>query len=164
MAVKDNTNWKTFDREIKTKMIEDYNRKAVLFLAQLGERVVRYAREDMSQAKHYTDRTGNLRNSIGYIIVQDGRLIRSAFTGATMPTSGNDGSPNDAHSTGLSYAQEVAKELSKSKTYLVWVAGMHYASAVEAKGFDVITGSGDWIEANATKERAAFKRYLMSSK
>lgn len=164
MAIKDNTDWQAFADETTLRMIEEYNHKAVKYLAQLGERVVEYARDDMSNARHYTDRTGNLRNSIGYVIVQDGRIVDQSFVGNTAPTAGYDGDTTLAHKIGQDYAIEVAQRLSKSKTYLVWVAGMEYASYVEAKGFDVITGSGDWLESRVVTEREKFKRYLLSNR
>lgn len=163
MAIRDNTDWNAFERDIRNRMIFEYNRKAVKFLQQVGERVVKYARTDASNARHYTDRTGNLRNSIGYVVVQDGRIVESAFDGNTPPSTGSEKGKN-GNQIGLAYATEIAKELSKFKTYLVWVAGMEYASYVEAKGYDVIQGSGDWLESIIEVEREKFKRYLLSNK
>lgn len=161
MGFKDATNWQAFDYEMRRELIE-YNQKAVKFLQALGEKVVKYARTDQSNALHYTDRTGNLRNSIGYIVVQDGRVLAEAFEGNTPPSQGY--TAGDGNAIGRQYALDVAEQLSKSKTYLVWVAGMEYASYVEAKGYDVIQGSGDWLESRAEKERQAFQRYLKSKK
>lgn len=162
MGMKDKTNWSLVDSEIRTKLIEEYNRKAVTFLQQLGERVVKYARNDESIARHYTDRTGNLRNSIGYVVVQGGRVVSESFKGNTPPAAGYSG--GDGRSIGRAYALTVAQGLPSTKTYLVWVAGMEYASYVEARGYDVIQGSGDWIEANEQKEKDKFKRYLLSKR
>ena len=69
MAVKC-TNWREVELEF-ARAKEEYDRKAVEWLSALGERVVKYAREHGS----YTDHTGNLRNSIGYVVVQYGRII-----------------------------------------------------------------------------------------
>lgn len=160
--MRDRTNWSQVDNDIRKQLIEEYNRKAVDFLRVLGEKVVKYAREDKSVARHYTDRTGNLRNSIGYVVVQDGRIVAESFEGNTPASAGYES--GDGKAIGSAYAAEVAQTLSKSKTYLVWVAGMEYARYVEAKGFDVIQGSGDWIESRADQERKAFKRYLLSKK
>lgn len=162
MAIKDRTDWGQLDRDIHNKLILEYKRKAVKYLQQLGERVVKYARDDKSVAMHYTDRTGNLRNSIGYVVVQDGRIVADAFDGNTPASEGYKG--GDGNAIGLAYATSVARELSADKTYLVWVAGMEYASYVEAKGYDVITGSGDWLESRVKVEREKFKRYLLSKK
>ena len=160
MAIKDNTNWNQLNREIHQKMTLEYNRKAVAYLQQLGERLVKYAREDKSAARHYTDRTGNLRNSIGYVVVQGGQIVKSLFNGNTTDTERNK--KGDGNTIGLAYATKIAMELPTNKTYLVWVAGMEYASYVEANGYDVITGSGDWLESRVEIEREKFKRYLLS--
>ena len=70
----------------------------------------------------------------------------------------------EAQQKARSYALQVARELPANKTYLVWVAGMEYARYVEAKGFDVLQGSGDWVEATAEKLKAEFARFLKSKR
>ena len=143
------TNWHEVELEfIRAK--EEYDRKAVEWLSVLGERVVKYAREHGS----YTDRTGNLRNSIGYVVVQYGRIVTEDFSIG----SGH----GEAKTQARAYALEVARNLPANKTYLVWVAGMEYAKYVEAKGFDVLEGSGNWIESTAEKLKAEFVRFLKS--
>lgn len=144
MALKDNTDWNAITR----MMQEEYDRKAVIWLASLGERVVKYAREHGS----YTDRTGNLRNSIGYVVIQYGRVVKDGFESSEPQTKAR------------TIALDTARSLDGNKTYLVWVAGMEYAKYVEAKGFDVISGSGNWVEATAQTLMDEFKRYLMSKK
>ena len=143
------TNWHEVELEfIRAK--EEYDRKAVEWLSVLGERVVKYAREHGS----YTDRTGNPRNSIGYVVVQYGRIVTEDFSIG----SGH----GEAKTQARAYALEVARNLPANKTYLVWVAGMEYAKYVEAKGFDVLEGSGNWIESTAEKLKAEFVRFLKS--
>ena len=143
------TNWHEVELEfIRAK--EEYDRKAVEWLSVLGERVVKYAREHGS----YTDRTGNLRNSIGYVVVQYGRIVTEDFSIG----SGH----GEAKTQARAYALEVASNLPANKSYLVWVAGMEYAKYVEAKGFDVLEGSGNWIESTAEKLKAEFVRFLKS--
>lgn len=162
MGLEDKTNWTDLTAELEIQALLDYKAKAVTYLTVVGERCVKYARDDMSAARHFTDRTGNLRNSIGYIVVQDGRVKLDSFAGNTPPSEGNKGDASMAHQKGLSYAEQVARTYSPDKTYLIVVAGMEYAVCVEAKGFDVITGTHDWVESNVTKFRAEFKRYLQS--
>lgn len=136
----------------------EYDYKAISWLKVLGERVVKYARQN----GNYTDQTANNRNSIGYIIIQSNRAVYDSFVGSTTPRNDPRGEANAerAHQLGLNYAKEVGATLGGYKTYLVWVAGMEYARYVEAKGYDVIQGSGDWVEANAQKLIDEFKRYL----
>lgn len=143
------TNWHEVELAF-ARAKEEYDRKAVEWLSVLGERVVKYAREHGS----YTDRTGNLRNSIGYVVVQYGRIVTEDFSIG----SGH----GEAKAQARAYALEVARNLPANKTYLVWVAGMEYAKYVEAKGFDVLEGSGNWIESTAEKLKAEFVRFLKS--
>lgn len=136
----------------------EYDRKSIEWLCVLGERVVKYAREN----GNYTDQTSNLRNSIGYIVVQSNKVVHDSFVGQIPPRNDPQSQANAelAHQNGLDYAKQVGATLGGYKTYLVWVAGMEYARYVEAKGYDVIQGSGDWVEANAQKLMNEFKRYL----
>lgn len=153
------TNKDELDRQFR-EFEYRYNQKAVEWMARLGEMVVKYAREH----GNYTDRTANLRNSIGYLVVHSGNVVKSSFEGKLSPKIGTGANSEMAHSKGLNHARAVARELDNTKTYLVWVAGMEYAAYVEAKGFDVIRSSGDWLEANAKKQVEMFKRYLLSKK
>lgn len=136
----------------------EYDRKAINWLCVLGERVVKYARDH----GNYTDQTANLRNSIGYIVIQSNQVVYDSFVGSTAPRNDLQGEANAemAHQRGLTYANQVGMTLGGYKTYLVWVAGMEYARYVEAKGYDVIQGSGDWVEASAQKLMDEFRRYL----
>lgn len=147
MALKWN-NQQELDRAFE-EMQAEYDRKSVVWLQSVGERVIKYAREHGS----YTDRTGNLRNSIGYVVIQNGSVYHSSFT---------DSAPQQK---ARMLAAQVADELPKGhKTFLVWVAGMEYAKYVEARGFDVLQGSGDWVESTANSLKEDFKRYLNSKR
>ncbi|MDV3603815.1 hypothetical protein CMU86_11670 [Elizabethkingia anophelis] len=79
----------------------------------------------------YKDRSGNLRQSVGFVIYHNGQMIRTSF--------GSGG--NEGDNTGLSLAQAAATEIEVDGFVCVIVAGMHYARYVENKGFDVITGA-----------------------
>lgn len=77
----------------------------------------------------YIDRTGNLRNSIGYVIVKHGQILESQF-----PVDGRGPEYSQATESGEVVGEEFAKELAKiySDGYaLIIVAGMYYASYVE---------------------------------
>lgn len=82
------------------------------------------------QTGNYTDRTGNLRASIGYVILKDGKQVFSAFPGGK----------EDGVSKAVQTANEVSGQFPKGYV-LIGVAGMNYAAAVESLGYDVITGS-----------------------
>jgi hypothetical protein len=87
----------------------------------------------------FTDRTGNLRSSIGYIIIKQGNIIKEDFE---LSNKGSD------RSTGKAKGIEYAKGLPNPNIgyVLIVVAGMEYAVYVEAKGYDVLTGSGNEAE------------------
>lgn len=77
----------------------------------------------------YQDQTGNLRNSIGYVVIKHGNILNSAFLDDTKgPASEN----NDisGKETGENYAKELAKNFKNGYAVIV-VAGMEYASYVE---------------------------------
>lgn len=92
-------------------------------LSYLGEQAVNLAR-DRGQDVSWIDHTGNLRSSIGYGVFENGKeQIRSAFS---QVKEGIDGS---------TAGKRMVEELSNlyTDTYvLVVVAGMNYASYVEA--------------------------------
>jgi type IV secretory pathway VirB6-like protein len=95
-------------------------------LHAVGEQFIADARNNGT----YTDRTGNLRSSIGYIIYKDGKPFNDSFPG----------NKTDGIRTWPQVASGQAKVPQKGFA-LVVVAGMNYALYVEAKNYDVITGS-----------------------
>lgn len=98
-------------------------------LSAAGEKFVEIARKKGS----YKDQTGNLRSSIGYIIAMDGDVVSENFEKSEAGTDRNKG---------LSKGRQIAEDVSLSYAggyVLVGVAGMNYASAVEARGLDVIS-------------------------
>lgn len=87
----------------------------------------------------YTDRTGNLKNSIGYHIIHDNQEVASGSVGKDNPLP----SPNGEGSLQVSEQQKNERLVHYDKfanggLSLILVAGMQYASAVEAKGFNVL--------------------------
>lgn len=88
----------------------------------------------------YKDRTANLRNSIGYVVVKDGKITRTQFEsqGRGEEWSSKD---EEGEKVGLRLAKELAKEFSEGYALIV-VAGMEYASYVEdVHGLDVLRPS-----------------------
>lgn len=85
----------------------------------------------------YTDRTNNLRSSIGYVLYKDGQKVSASFEKAG---DGGEGNGSEGVQKGLAYADSVANSFNNGYV-VVLVAGMDYAAYVEAKGFDVITGA-----------------------
>lgn len=100
---------------------ERLGRAVVRQLMVAGERV----RNEATARGSYRDRTGNLRHSVGYVVLVDGRVASEAF----------DGGEGGAEGRRLSL--EVARRFPRGAV-LVVVAGMRYASYVAARGYDVL--------------------------
>lgn len=132
-----------FNRQDIQKVLEQ-KKKAIMDailerLRYVGEQFVANARNKAD----FTDRTGNLRSSIGYIIMKDGRQIYENYE---QRAGGPDGEAK---------AKEAINEAKKKFPQgfvLIGVAGMEYAAAVESKGYDVITSSA--IVAEGALKRA----------
>ena len=107
-------------------MKANFERVIIRSFLVAGEEAVRVARSNdkphaVTTAKgDYTDRTGNLRNSTGYVLMRD-----------TTPI----GQAGDADAVAL--ASDYAKQLT-GKFRLVVVAGKDYASYVSHRGYDVL--------------------------
>lgn len=112
-------------------------------LAYVGELCVNHARS----VRSYQDQTGNLRNSIGYVIVYNGRVVRNAFqksASVTVKTAAGKSRKTKGSGDGVTIGRELALELAGEHTSgwaLIVVAGMDYASTVESRGLDVLTSA-----------------------
>lgn len=99
------------------------NTLTIRALSYLGELCVIEAK-DRPQESSWFDQSGNLRSSIGYVIVHNGKIIK--YSEFNQVKQGTDG---------IKEGKELAKELAKQYTSgyaLVVVAGMNYAELVEA--------------------------------
>jgi hypothetical protein len=99
--------------------------KTISVLTYVGENFVNLARN----TKTYRDQTGNLRSSIGYTIAINGNIEKENLSG---------------NPEGVSHAKDIAEEIVKANPtgiILIGFAGMEYASAVESKGYDVVSNS-----------------------
>lgn len=106
-----------FLREVEEDQLE--------WLALVGEEAY-----DMAvSSRAFLDRTGCLLSSIGYAVVSDGKIWHEG--GFKVILNGADG-----REKGLRLIREL---MPKRGTRLIFVAGEHYATFVEAKGYDVNT-------------------------
>lgn len=85
----------------------------------------------------YKDQTNNLRSSIGFIVYDKGELVNEMFTKAGI---GAEGDGSKGINQGKQIAEQAAKKYPNALVGVI-VAGMEYALYVEAKGYDVLTGS-----------------------
>lgn len=122
----------------------------------VGEKFVKDARQkapaDIGPGGSFNDQTGNLRSSIGYIIVYDGNIVREDFQ---LSKRGTERTPGMI--AGREFAEYQAA-LNPTGWALITVAGMEYAAFVEAKGYDVITGSTLTANSDMNKVWANVKR------
>lgn len=98
---------------------------AIYAMKVLAEELVIYAKNN----RNYIDQTGNLTNSIGYVVTHKGKAVsQGGFSGTGEEISAQ---------IGLSLANEIASETQNDFAVII-VAGMNYAAYVEAKGYNVI--------------------------
>lgn len=106
----------------------------------------------------FQDQTGNLRSSIGCIILKDGVVKYKNFVLSNKGTDKTTGLKK-GREVGLETAIEFAQDNGLREGYvLVVVAGMHYAAAVESKNYDVLTNSASEGENELLKGLIAIKK------
>jgi len=114
---------------ILREKIEKYHQKVIRILRIVGEKCINEARTNGS----YQDQTGNLRSSIGYVVLQDGKPIEKG--GFQLTKSGGNGQKE-----GETFINKVISQY-PSGFVLVVVAGMKYASYVEARNYNVLSSA-----------------------
>ena len=117
------------------RMIEEEIRKSerdiIKKLSYIGESVIGEARKNGA----YEDQTGNLRSSVGYVILNNGKTVLENIQKSDRGTD---------RSTGVQVAKDFIQEISeryKKDFVLIVVAGMDYAVYVEAMGLNVLSSS-----------------------
>lgn len=108
------------------RFIEQQKAKVIKMLAYIGDKCIIEARNNGA----YQDRTGNLRASIGYVIVDNGIIVLESTQGSTAE--------------GRAAAEEQLRSLiiqNTSGLVLVVVAGMDYAAKVEAMNLNVLSSA-----------------------
>lgn len=119
--------------EILRKKAENFHRATVRRLCILGEECVTLARDRGPEISWY-DQTGNLRSSIGFVVVYNGQIVEQS--GFTQVKNGSEG-PKE----GIDLAREIARQYISGYALIV-VAGMEYAVHVEAlDNKDVLTSA-----------------------
>ena len=132
MPIKRITPRSDFQRFVKQR-IATIEKVIIRNLIYLGEECVNKARED----GNYMDRSGNLRGSIGYVIVVNGEVEQ---------LSGFSKSYGKQEGVGAKEGENFAKSLAmKYQTgyALIVVAGMNYAACVEALDNYVVLSSAE---------------------
>ena len=103
--------------------VERVNTLTIRALSYLGELCIIEAK-DRPQELSWFDQSGNLRSSIGYVIVHNGKIIK--YSTFNQVKQGTDGIKE-----GKELVTEIAKQYVSGYALIV-VAGMNYAELVEA--------------------------------
>ena len=108
-------------------------------LCYVGERCVIEARDNGS----YQDQSGNLRSSIGYAVVWDGKVVETAQVDKVIvKKEGKTVSEGDnGISEGERFLQSRIKKARRKGIVLIVTAGMNYAEYVEARGYNVLSSA-----------------------
>lgn len=116
------TNMRNLRKDLKVKMTEisDF---IIFRFQQIGEEAVKTARD----CGRYNDITGNLRSSIGYIIIYDGKVMSQ---GGFQPTNGEKGNGDKGIQEGLAFLEKLKAKFPWGIA-IVLCAGMEYAAYVE---------------------------------
>lgn len=130
MGIKSNYNPSEMQKLIDKELYK-LDQEVYRLLARLGEECLIKIR-DRSFADSWIDHTGNLRSSIGYVIVHQGNIVMSS----------SFGKEGDGKRAGKRYAKELAKNYLQGYTLII-VAGMHYAVYVEARDNKDVLASGE---------------------
>ena len=134
-------------RAVLRKKTEIIKTALVNEMQYAGELGIAEAR-DPHHNKNYTDRTSNLRKSIGYLLMDKNNQLVNNFP--------NDDANTTGAAIGSNKAREIASKFPAGLTF-VMTAGMIYGPWVEAKGYIVLTAGAKIAEDSIKKQ---FKRIV----
>ncbi|MBR6250121.1 MAG: hypothetical protein IKR17_02870 [Bacteroidales bacterium] len=135
MPAKCNTPMSDINAYIEER-IRRYRRVIIRTLCYIGEACVNEARS--YHGKAYLDQTGNLRSSVGYIVVVNGQVVQDG--GFVAIKEGQEGTQS-----GKEYAMKLAAQYPHDAALFV-VAGRNYAKYVVAKGYNVLQSAESLAE------------------
>jgi len=128
------------------KELERAHRLTIRALSYLGERLLIEAR-DRPQDISWIDHTGNLRSSIGFVVVCDGKAEKyGGFTsrGVSSSTGSTKSIGKDGKAEGKSLAESLVPKFNRGYA-LIMVAGMNYAAYVEARENKCVLASSELL-------------------
>ena len=142
MALKSDFNEARSMKDVK-KQKETLYQKIINAFITAAEDFITNAREQAQshEAGQYEDVTANLRNSIGYYLYYNGKLVIGKEPG-TYAGKVKEGklSTGEIASINKQAIQDVVKP---TGFQMILIAGMNYASYVESKGYNVISYQAD---------------------
>ena len=132
--IRPTTDLKAIFRQQAAKAIQQKDKAIITAFSYVGELGVNHARS----LNTYRDQTGNLRNSIGYVIVHNSKIVKTNF--GRSAKGAKKATPTDGLLKGQQLAESLAIEILDGWGLIV-VAGMNYALSVESRGLDVLTSA-----------------------
>ena len=112
------------------QQISKYEKVLLNIFCEAGEECIIEAKNGGT----YTDWSGNLRSSIGYAVLRDGKVYQQGQVEQTK-----DGKEGIAE--GKKYLKERIKKAKQDGIVLIVTAGMKYAEYVEARGKVVLSSA-----------------------
>lgn len=125
---------KTPQSEVNNYLLEQIEKREnsiVRTLQYIGTECVNEAKTNSG----YIDQTGNLRSSIGYVVLKNGVAQNNYQSTFDVVKQGESGKH-----TGTEFLNSLISQNSKGIVLIV-VAGMNYAAHVEATGRNVVTSA-----------------------
>ena len=113
-----------------TKVAQNAKKAALETLDFVGLECIKEARQN----GRYKDRTGNLRSSIGYVVLDNGKVVKKSGFDKVKTTA------KKAKRESNSYINSIVNSYQNGLVLIV-VAGMKYATYVEARGYNVLNSS-----------------------
>ena len=132
------------------KFLEVVEKRAISRLQLLGEMCVIKARSIPASAG-FTDRTGNLRSSIGYMVFKNGLAVHGGYEVVGQGAEGVNAGKALAKNVGSRYKEGLC---------LVVTAGMDYAILVESRGRDVLTSAESFASQEMPKMLEELKQNI----
>lgn len=116
------------------RMLELRKKALIGQLFYIGEECLTQARS----GHKYLNQTGNLCSSIGYCILDDGKIISE---GEWKAVAGGKGNGTEGQKQGVAFLHNLASKQTTKGIVFLMVAGMPYAQYVEAMSLDVLDTS-----------------------
>lgn len=116
------------------RMLELRKKALIGQLFYIGEECLTQARS----GHKYLNQTGNLCSSIGYCILDNGKIISE---GEWKAVAGGKGDGEEGKKQGVAFLHDLAAKQTTKGIVFLMVAGMPYAQYVEAMSLDVLDTS-----------------------
>lgn len=117
-----------------SQMLELRKKALIGQLFYIGEECLTQARS----GHKYMNQTGNLCSSIGYCILDNGKIISE---GEWKAVAGGKGDGEEGKKQGVAFLHDLAAKQTTKGIVFLMVAGMPYAQYVEAMSLDVLDTS-----------------------